>query len=274
MAHNSNYLRTVEDRRKPFDALVTQETVKRFERERVQVFTAVSMANIVTIENNAQIALAAFNNLLEWREHLTVCWRVTADYFATMSDRALREKYAKSTAPEEAKVRNRRLLEAWSEGVDRYIEHIGASKIKNITDTTMNDIRATVQIGMANKESVAQIAEDVNNLYREDIIPFRAPVIARTEVAAASNFGNRMAAKEFDKDILKRWVPVLDSRTRDSHAMMADSDWQPIDEPYRVGGELLMFPGDTTWGASAFNVVNCRCTEIFKPGSQEPSYDR
>ena len=35
----------------------------------------------------------------------------------------------------------------------------------------------------------------------------------------------------------------------------------PIDEPFNVGGELLMHPGDPS--GSAGNIINCRCTEFF-----------
>jgi hypothetical protein len=275
MSNNSNYLARIEERRRPFDALVTQEAVKRFERERVQVLAAIALSSPVTMDNHAQIAIYAFNNLYEWNEMLRISWRVTSDYFATVTDNALREKYEKSTGPLEDKARRARLLETWTDAVDVYIGNIAGSKVKNITDTTLNDIRTTVALDMAANKDTAEISQDINDLYRNDIIPYRAPIIARTEVAAASNFGNRMAAKEFEKDLLKRWVPVMDSKTREAHAMMSGSDWIPIDEPYIVGGEQLMFPGDTTWGASAWNVVNCRCGEIYKPATpKEPSYDQ
>jgi hypothetical protein len=37
-----------------------------------------------------------------------------------------------------------------------------------------------------------------------------------------------------------------------------------MDEPFVVDGEQLMFPGDTSMGATARNIVNCRCTCIFR----------
>jgi uncharacterized protein with gpF-like domain len=274
MAHNSNYLAKIEAYRKPFDGLVTQEVVRRFESERHMVKAAVKMAPTPqTIENHAQIAIFSFTNLNSWNETMMVTWRVTADYFAAMTDMALREKYlaSKATEPHDVKVS----LGTWTDAVDQYIINIAGSKIKHITDTTLNDIRATVGLGMAAGESVEEIANDIDLLYREDIIPFRAPIIARTEVAAASNYGNRMAAKDFERDLLKRWVPILDNNTRDAHAAMAMEEWYQIDDPYIVGGELLMFPGDTSMGASAWNIVNCRCTEIYKPAvPREMEYDQ
>lgn len=56
----------------------------------------------------------------------------------------------------------------------------------------------------------------------------------------------------------KEWRTVLDERTRDAHAI-ADGQIRKIMEPYVVGGELLMFPGDSSLGASIWNTINCRC---------------
>jgi hypothetical protein len=62
----------------------------------------------------------------------------------------------------------------------------------------------------------------------------------------------------------KEWVSQGDSVVRDNHL---DADSQRVDAgaPYVVGGERLMFPGDTSLGASVSNVINCRCASIFDP---------
>ena len=33
-----------------------------------------------------------------------------------------------------------------------------------------------------------------------------------------------------------------------------------LEEPFTVGGEKLMHPGDSSMGASAKNIIHCRCT--------------
>jgi len=35
-----------------------------------------------------------------------------------------------------------------------------------------------------------------------------------------------------------------------------------MNEPYLVGGSKMMFPSDTSLGARAKEVVNCRCVSI------------
>lgn len=52
------------------------------------------------------------------------------------------------------------------------------------------------------------------------------------------------------------WNAVMDERTRDDHA---DADQQVVNlgDPFEVGGEELMYPGDPA--GSDGNVINCRC---------------
>ncbi len=71
-------------------------------------------------------------------------------------------------------------------------------------------------------------------------------------IAGSAAFGN----------IPKEWVTVGDQNVRDSH-VAADSQVVDISSPFRVGGQLLRYPGDTSLGASAANVINCRCSSIY-----------
>lgn len=57
----------------------------------------------------------------------------------------------------------------------------------------------------------------------------------------------------------REWLATLDARTRHEHGA-ADGQRVGVDEPFTVGGEELMFPGDTSHGASGWNIYNCRCT--------------
>ena len=54
----------------------------------------------------------------------------------------------------------------------------------------------------------------------------------------------------------KTWIAILDSKTRESHAV-ADGQTIEIDEDFIVGGEQLEYPRDTK--GSAENIINCRC---------------
>jgi len=36
----------------------------------------------------------------------------------------------------------------------------------------------------------------------------------------------------------------------------------PEDQPYIVGSSYLMFPGDTSMGALAKEIINCKCVSL------------
>jgi hypothetical protein len=60
----------------------------------------------------------------------------------------------------------------------------------------------------------------------------------------------------------KVWDAILDDKTRDHHAM-ASGQVRSMGVPFIVGGEMLKVPGDTSLGASAGNVINCRCSARY-----------
>ena len=87
---------------------------------------------------------------------------------------------------------------------------------------------------------------------------------ARTAVTNAQNAGRMdsyVATTKIGIDMEREWVSTLDARTRPEHAE-ADGQVVGVDEPFIVGGEKLMFPGDRS--GSGWNIYNCRCTQIAK----------
>ena len=68
-----------------------------------------------------------------------------------------------------------------------------------------------------------------------------------------------VAAEKMGIKVRKEWLATIDGRTRHSHAML-DGQTVDIDKPFKVDGEEIMFPGDTS--ATGYLVYNCRCTVI------------
>jgi hypothetical protein len=64
-----------------------------------------------------------------------------------------------------------------------------------------------------------------------------------------------------ESPVSKEWVTVGDERVREAH-VLADSQTQTLNKPFNVGGDLLRWPGDTSLGAQAGNVINCRCSSV------------
>ena len=80
---------------------------------------------------------------------------------------------------------------------------------------------------------------------------------ARTAVTGAQNAGRMdsyVAAEKMGIKVRKEWLATIDGRTRHSHAML-DGQTVDIDKPFKVDGEEIMFPGDTS--APGYLVYNC-----------------
>ncbi|MHA1347902.1 MAG: hypothetical protein ACTSO3_15985 [Candidatus Heimdallarchaeaceae archaeon] len=60
----------------------------------------------------------------------------------------------------------------------------------------------------------------------------------------------------------KQWITMRDALVREMHAE-AYSQIVPFRQPFDVGGQQLMYPGDQSLGATLDNVINCRCELSF-----------
>jgi hypothetical protein len=103
----------------------------------------------------------------------------------------------------------------------------------------------------------------------------RTEAIAALETQAAAEAGKQIEVEslvrpgahvtgrvvEKLKKVIKEWVTQGDSRVRNHH-LKVDSTQVPANELFTVNGEKLMHPGDTSHGATASNIVNCRCSSV------------
>jgi len=104
------------------------------------------------------------------------------------------------------------------------------------------------------------LAKDLDDIARE--ISIRADFLARTELTRAYNgggFEGAVALGEYGP-VEKSWSSGLDDRVRDTH-LQADGQFRPVSEPFDVGGEALMFPGDPA--GSLAETISCRCTALY-----------
>lgn len=94
--------------------------------------------------------------------------------------------------------------------------------------------------------------------------PSRARTVAVTEVHRAWNMGalaaSMRAQQQLASPLDKRWSARDDTATRPAHNR-ADGQTVPINQPFIVNMEPLMFPGDPS--GSPGNVINCRCKPLF-----------
>lgn len=155
--------------------------------------------------------------------------------------------------------------------MQRWMATVGAEKITQITKTTQEDIRRTINRGIRDGLSEREIGKLIR-----DIAPTksasRAQTIARTEVHAASQASAQGVAEAANLNMVRVWVSSKGERTRtiadgakfDHRA--ADGQKVGMNEPFTIrgvnGDEQIMYPGDPS--GSAANIINCRCSVVFE----------
>lgn len=122
-------------------------------------------------------------------------------------------------------------------------------------------ISASVTSNILLGKSIGKIATDLQDRI-EDMNRTSALRVARTAMTGAQNAGRQdsyIAAEKMGIKLKREWLAALDNRTRHAHAML-DGQQVAVDEPFKVDGYEIMFPGDPT--AKAYLVYNCRCTMV------------
>lgn len=146
-----------------------------------------------------------------------------------------------------------RLADEWLSG------EIIRRRITAVAETTRANIVNQVRIGQAEGLGVAEISKRIAKAV-PSISTQRGALIARTETHGAANFGAQNVAKTIGFKMQKEWIAAEDDRTRPWHAA-ANAQVVDIDQPFIVGNEMMMYPGDTN--GSAANVIACRCTTAY-----------
>lgn len=119
-------------------------------------------------------------------------------------------------------------------------------------------ITAEITSGILQGDGIGKLADRLQSV--TDMNRTAAIRNARTAVTGAQNAGKQESidkATAAGMPSKKRWVCTKDSRTRSTH-QDADGQTVPSDQPFIVGGEKLMHPGDMS--GSPANLYNCRCT--------------
>ena len=112
--------------------------------------------------------------------------------------------------------------------------------------------------GLAPGKIAAELMANMTGMSRASAV--RA---ARTGITAAQNAGRMdsyVAAEKMGIRIRRRWICTKDARTRLDHGLADGQIVEGTEKPFKVGGELMMFPGDKSMGAHGWNIYNCRCT--------------
>lgn len=98
---------------------------------------------------------------------------------------------------------------------------------------------------------------------------------ARTMYTGAQNAGRLEGMRQAQRlgiRVQKRWVAILDNKTRDSHQAL-DGQIQDVEDPFESPLGHIMYPGDTGADDPA-DVWNCRCSMIYEHPDYPSKLDR
>lgn len=124
----------------------------------------------------------------------------------------------------------------------------------------------------ARREGRAVAQADVDKIvgrYSDRLLAFRGETIGRSEALQGFAQGRHQAVNQLiDQGVpgqfVKRvWDATMDRVTRPDHRAMNEQAVFGNEEPFQVPstGHLLMHPGDSSLGAPAEQIINCRCYE-------------
>lgn len=126
--------------------------------------------------------------------------------------------------------------------IDTYIKQYAVDITKQIIDTTF--------------ERLSSEDKSITDDYY--LSNDRAMFISECEANSILNYRQYSKAVKSGKT-KKKWIDVGDKRERKTHLEVGGTTLS-IGEPFSVGDSLLQFPKDTSLGASADEIVNCRCS--------------
>jgi len=212
-------------------------------------------------EVNAAVKKGIRQSRPAWRKSYKLIYTLVGTDFAKATDKGLQKFVQKSFAQMEQKAKSAAQV-VWEKAIAQYVAVEGGKRIVQIGATTNKRIMGALAEGFKAGEGADELAARIMGASKL-LLP-RANAIARTEIITASNLGSQIAAESFGVQLEKTWLGTDDERERATH-QAADGQTVGLKDAFAVGNSLLMFPGDSSLGAEAAEVVNCRCTQTYRP---------
>jgi len=251
------YMKSVESQRIKWEKVIVSRLQDYFKDEHKTIAAAVSRGDVSDAAPNVAHALTVLEQQGTLKNLLVSVYQ---DVGTDSGESVLKDlKYNEKPFEQKQLAIDFNL---YSPDVLIYLLSMAGKKVTQIDATTLAELQSALEEGVQAGESIAQLSKRVDDLYAFQTEE-RIQKIVATEVVAASNYGSHEAAKASDLSLNKVWLATNDGHTRPDHRE-ADGQTVGMDEPFDVGGEQLMFPGDTSLGASAKEIIFCRCTQYYE----------
>jgi uncharacterized protein with gpF-like domain len=153
--------------------------------------------------------------------------------------------------------------------VQRLVDARLAQSMPFVTETIRQRILETVLAGLHagdTSEAIRNRLTEMTGLFA----PNEAATIAE-ETGTVMNEATVIAYRQTGMIDEKRWLTSRDQFVRPAgrvgafNHVAAEGQIVPIDQPFIVSGQKMMYPRDWTLGATAGNISRCRCTSAPVP---------
>lgn len=144
------------------------------------------------------------------------------------------------------------------------------AQFRNYLTRNRRDKRFDAAVLKAIKDEKPLDAETVSRVvgrYSDRLLALRGEMLARTETltsihaAKFESFTQGLDKTEYPAEAVTRvWRSAGDTKVRHTHAAMNGQEALGLNAPFvSPSGAMLMFPGDTSLGAGADEIIGCRC---------------
>jgi hypothetical protein len=136
----------------------------------------------------------------------------------------------------------------------------------DVGETSKKSLKRAIEKGLKEGDKIDDMAKRIRGVLNNQT-KYTSRRIARTEVTGSMNYGQQVTRTEIGIDN-KWWISTIDKLTRGMkpgdrfNHVAADGQIVKNNEAYTVSGEKLIHPGDSSLGASAGNIIHCRCTSV------------
>jgi hypothetical protein len=162
----------------------------------------------------------------------------------------------------------------WAQSARAELESGDPAQLRNYLRREKRDKRFDANIRRALKTGKpiprAKIQEMAAR-YNDRLLKLRADTIARTEALQSLSASRHQAYSQAVADgvlpadaITKRWKDARDGRVRDSHAGLNNKEVLFNEAFISPLGSRLEYPGDTSHGARAADIIQCRCIVEYR----------
>lgn len=189
-------------------------------------------------------------------------WKKTTAQFAPIALKVINDALKKEGEPPIKKT-DPVLMLALAAFISRNVQESADKITRTSTNNIAKAMRQTEGDAAASKKKLDHIAAGRSETIAATETQKAAEGAKRTTMANAPNISPAVALGAIVLRSFKQWVTRGDGKVRPDHSA-ADFQEVPVDDPFFVGGELLMYPGDTSLGASLWNIINCRCVALYR----------